>query len=225
MLERSFTVGPFQCNSRLLVCPATGIGALLDPGAEASRLLEAIRGWKTPSGALVRIGYLLHTHAHLDHAGATRELREALAQGGSAPEIWLHREDEPLYRALPMQARIFGLSSEDPLPVDRYLEEGQVLEVGRLRLSVLHTPGHSPGGVSFRLHEDRALGAAETVFSGDTLFQGSFGRTDLWGGDAALLLRSIRERLLVLDGDTRVCPGHGPDTSIAIEKRENPFLS
>jgi hydroxyacylglutathione hydrolase len=91
-------------------------------------------------------------------------------------------------------------------------------------LNVIHTPGHRPGSVSLRVHEDSSLGVKEMVLTGDTLFHGSVGRTDLWGADQDTMFRSIKQRLLTLDGDTRVCPGHGPDSTIAIEKRENPFL-
>jgi len=134
-----------------------------------------------------------------------------------------------MYLALRQQARLFGLDSgapfdRDPLPPDHYLEDGEKLMIGDVALSVLHTPGHSPGSVSLRLHEDSAAGAAETVFTGDTLFQGSVGRTDLWGADHDQMFRSIRERILTLDDDTRVCPGHGPDTRVGLERRSNPFL-
>jgi glyoxylase-like metal-dependent hydrolase (beta-lactamase superfamily II) len=220
MIERKWVVGPFQCNCRLLACPKTGEAALVDPGDEPEKILRGLDGFKTASGAPLRVRYLLHTHGHLDHIGATREVRHALSES----RIALHRADEPLYEQLPMQGKLFGLSFEPPLPVDLYLEHEQELRVGELRLTVVHTPGHSPGSVCLRLHEDSAVGARETLLSGDTLFQGSVGRTDLWGADGEQMFRSIRERILTLDGDTRVCPGHGPDTSVGIEKRSNPFL-
>ena len=109
--------------------------------------------------------------------------------------------------------------------IDRYLEHEEELRIGDLKLTLIHTPGHSPGSVSLRLHEDSAAGSRETVFSGDTLFERSIGRTDLWGGDYDQLLGSIRNRLFCLDDDTRVCPGHGPETRIGLEKRGNPFLA
>jgi glyoxylase-like metal-dependent hydrolase (beta-lactamase superfamily II) len=123
-----------------------------------------------------------------------------------------------------MQAGLFGLHYDDPLAVESHFEEGQELAVGRMKFTVLHTPGHSPGSVCLRLHEDSDAGIGESLYSGDTLFAGSVGRTDLWGADQDLMFRNIRGKLLVLDGDTRVCPGHGPDSSIGIEKTENPFL-
>jgi hydroxyacylglutathione hydrolase len=229
MLERTVVVGPFQCNCRLLACPRTGDALLVDPGDDAPRILREIRAAEAALGKPVRVRWLLHTHAHLDHIGATRVVKEALvreaaADAGALATIALHADDEEIYRNLRMQGSLFGLQYEDPLPVDHRLRDEEELRVGDLRLSVIHTPGHSPGGVCFRLHEDSAAGSTETVFSGDTLFQRSIGRTDLWGGDLDTLVGSIRRRLFTLDGDTRVCPGHGPDTRIGEEMRENPFL-
>jgi len=168
------------------------------------------------------VKYLLHTHGHLDHVGATRGVRAGRAE---APKILIHRADEPLYQALLQQGQLFGLRYDEPLPVDPYLEDGQDLRIGDLKLSVLHTPGHSPGCVCLRLHEDAGAGASEMLFSGDTLFQGSVGRTDLWGADQGQMFSSIRNRILTLDDDTIVCPGHGPDTRVGVEKRSNPFLT
>src|SRR5262249_4007152 len=131
---------------------------------------------------------------------------------------------EPLYLALRQQGSLFGFSYDDPLPVDHYLEDGEMFSVGEFKFSVIHTPGHSPGSVCLRMHEDSANGIPETLYSGDTLFQGSVGRTDLWGGDQDQMFRNIRQRILTLDDDIRVCPGHGPETRIGVEKRGNPFL-
>jgi glyoxylase-like metal-dependent hydrolase (beta-lactamase superfamily II) len=235
MLERTMVVGPFQCNCRLIVCPKTGDAALIDPGDEAGRLVQAIGRERLPSGVPIRVKHLFHTHGHLDHIAATKEVRQALAGaaaggtgtatgGAGAPKIWLHGDDEPLYKQLKMQGSLFGLTYDDPLPVDDYFKDGQELALGELKFTILHTPGHSPGSVCLRLHEDSGTQSKETVYSGDTLFAGSVGRTDLWGGDQDLMFKNIRTRLLTLDGDTRVCAGHGPDSSIGVEKRENPFL-
>ena len=223
MIEKNVVVGPFQCNCRILACPETGEAVVIDAGDEAERILRALEKSRTPSGAPIRVKYLLHTHGHLDHIGATRSVRESLA--AEAPRIAIHRGDEEIYRALKMQGSLFGMSYDDPLPIDDFLEHEQEIRFGRLKLSVIHTPGHSPGSIGLRLHEDSALQAGETLYSGDTLFQGSVGRTDLWGADGDLMFRMIRERLLTLDGDTRVCPGHGPETRIGVEKRSNPFLT
>lgn len=226
-VDQTWVVGPFQCNCRLLVCPRTGTGLLIDPGDEPELILSRLKGVKLPTGQPVEIRYLLHTHGHLDHIGGTRRVKTQLSQAQSserAPRIAIHRDDEPLYLGLKTQGQLFGMCYEDPLPVDHYLEDGEELKVGDLRISVLHTPGHSPGGVCLRLHEDSRIGIPESLFSGDTLFQSSIGRTDLWGGDLDTLIRSIRSRILTLDSDTRLCPGHGPESSIGREKKENPFL-
>lgn len=220
-LDRTLVVGAFQCNCRILACPRTGEALVIDPGDEASKILKALREGSLPGVGPLKVKYLLQTHGHLDHIGATREVREA----HPGARIGLHRGDEELYAKLKMQGALFGITHyQDPLPIDHYLEDGDQLKVGDLKLSFIHTPGHSPGSVCVRLHEDSALGVPETVFSGDTLFQGSVGRTDLWGGDADLMFKNIRQRILTLDEDTRVCPGHGPETRIGIEKHENPFL-
>jgi glyoxylase-like metal-dependent hydrolase (beta-lactamase superfamily II) len=221
-LEKTIVVGPFQCNCRLLACPQTGEAALVDPGDEPAEILAAVQAMKTPSGVPIRVKYLLHTHGHLDHIGGTRSVREALTE--TRPKIALHRGDEPLYLNLQMQGNLFGMRFDQPLPVDHFLEDGEGLQVGELRFSILHTPGHSPGSVCIRLHENSEIKVQETLFSGDTLFQGSVGRTDLWGANQDLMFKNIRQRILTLDGDTRVCPGHGPDTSIGVEKHSNPFL-
>lgn len=192
---------------------------MVDPGDEAPRILREL-------GDQVKVKYLLHTHGHLDHIGASRAVKEGLSARGSStpPQIAIHREDEPLYLALQKQGALFGMIYEEPLPVDRYLEDGEEIQIGKLRFSVIHTPGHSPGSVCLRMHEDSAQGVRETLYSGDTLFQGSVGRTDLWGADQEQMFSSIRNRILTLDDETRVCPGHGPETKIGIERRENPFL-
>lgn len=225
-LEKNLVVGPFQCNCRLLACPRTGQAVVVDPGDDPEQILTALAGAKVPSGAPIQVRYLLHTHGHLDHVGAARPVKASLGrQPELAPRIALHKGDEPLYLALKTQGALFGIEYEDPLPVDHYLEDGEELKIGDLRLSVLHTPGHSPGSVCLRLHEDKGQGIPETLFSGDTLFQGSVGRTDLWGANGDQMFRSIRGRILTLDDDTRVCPGHGPETRIGVEKRGNPFLT
>ena len=226
MFEKKWVVGPFQCNCRLLACPRTGEAILVDPGAEPETLIKGLAGLKTPTGAPIQIRYLLHTHGHLDHISATRKVKESLGGPSSqeAPKIAIHRADEPLYLNLQMQGKLFGLTYEQPLPVDHHLEHEEELRVGDLRLSMIHTPGHSPGSLCVRIHEDSGVGAKETLLTGDTLFQGSVGRTDLWGADGDLMFKNIRSRILTLDSDTRVCPGHGPDTSVGVEKRGNPFL-
>ncbi len=212
MIHEPLVVGPLRCNCHLLADERTREAVVIDPGDEAEEILAAIRRLR------LRVVALLHTHAHFDHIGATRELREATG----AP-VLLHAADRELYEALPEQleafGRMFGLpaaAAREPAPVDRFVEDGDVVRFGREELRVLHTPGHTPGSVC-----DPAPGR---VFTGDTLFRRSVGRTDLPGGDFELEARSILRRLYTLDPGTVVHPGHGPETRIGEERAENPFV-
>lgn len=209
-LIETLPVGPIQCNATILASRETRDAVVIDPGEEASRLLDII------SRHNLKVGWLLHTHAHFDHVGATRALKEAL----DAP-IALHRGDLPLYEHAAAQAAMFGVPTLPTLPVDHFLEDGKRIECGPFSLEVLATPGHSPGGVSFLLARqvDPPL-----LFSGDTLFRGSIGRTDLPGGDYATLERSIRRRIYTLPDETEIICGHGPGTTVGDEKRDNVFL-
>lgn len=222
MIERTLVVGPFQCNCRLIACPQTGRAVLIDPGDEPDRInqwvaAEAAQFERAHARPMV-LTSLLHTHAHLDHIGGTRGVREATP---SAPRIALHAGDAELYRRLVFQGEMFGINYEEPLPVEHWIEDGESITVGELTLEVRHIPGHSPGSVALYLERGAPL---PRVYTGDTLFRESVGRTDLWGADTDTMFRSIRERLLTLDDDTHVCPGHGPDSSVGHERRQNPFL-
>jgi len=209
MKIEKMALGPFQCNCSILACEKTREAVVVDPGADAERILGLLReeGWKPK--------YLLHTHAHLDHVGATEGLhRETRA------EVCLHREDLFLYDNVAMQAAMFRLPCFTVPPVTQWIEDRDVLKFGDYQLEVFHTPGHTPGSVSFYV----ATEEGPQVFTGDTLFLGSVGRTDLWGGDQGLMMRSIREKLLVMEDAAVVHPGHGTETTIGAEKRHNPFL-
>ena len=179
---------------------------MIDPGAE-DNILRVLKLHQ------LRVKYLIHTHGHLDHVSATAVLQ----QETDAP-VLIHEEEQILLDNLDLQGTMFGLAAPDPPTVDRYISEGDSIDWGKYTLSVIETPGHSPGGVCLNLEGEKIL------FAGDTLFQDSIGRTDLWGGDYEQLLYSIRDKLWQLDDDTIVCPGHGPRTTIGREKRENPFL-
>ncbi len=226
MIEHKLSVGPFQCNCRILVCPKTGKGIVVDPGDESAKILQAVAGLKLPTGLPIEIEYLLHTHGHLDHIGGTRGVKQGLQKvsHNHRAVIALHSGDDPLYQQLQTQGQFFGMQFETPIPVEKFLEHEEELRVGEMKFSIIHTPGHSPGSIGIRLHEDSAIGAPELVMTGDTLFQGSVGRTDLWGADGPLMMKNIRERFFTLDGDTRVCPGHGPDSRMGVEKCSNPFF-
>lgn len=215
LIHESLAVGPFQCNCHILADEETKEALIVDPGDEPDRIVKAVKDLG------VRVTGLVHTHCHLDHITATRRLREETG----AP-ILIHEADRWLYENLKMQfdltLRLFGVRAggDDPLPVDRYLAHGEQVSFGNHRLKVIHTPGHTPGSCCFSLQDRKE----RRLFSGDTLFAGSIGRTDLWGGDMEQELSSIRERLFALPEDTVVYPGHGPETRIGTEKRENPFL-
>lgn len=198
--------GAFLCNAYILGCPRTRSGIVIDPGDEPDMLLERVRALG------LHIEALVHTHTHLDHVGATRRLSEELG----AP-ILIHREDLKLYDLLRDQRRLFGFPEGDaPKRPDRLLEHGEEVVAGDLRLRVIHTPGHTLGSI--------CVAWGDRLFSGDTLFRGSIGRTDLGGTSPEELVRSIRERIYPL-GDPQVLPGHGEATTLEEERRTNPFLS
>jgi hydroxyacylglutathione hydrolase len=223
--QKTLAVGSLRCNCQLLVCPETHEAVLVDPGDEPDRIVIEIKRAEKELGSAIRIKAMLHTHAHFDHIGGTRGVKEHFQKEGiEAPQIFLHKEDEFMYQMLAKQSAMFGKQNKDPLPIDQFFQDEQTLAFGKLKFTVLHTPGHSPGGVCFRMHEDSALKIPETVFTGDTLFREDIGRADLWGGDEPTLIKSIRNRLLTLDGDTIAWPGHGLSSTIGHEKKHNPHI-
>jgi hydroxyacylglutathione hydrolase len=207
MILEMLTVGPFQENCYVIGDEETGAGALVDPGDEAARIALAVE----QTG--LAISEILITHAHIDHVGAVAALVEEYA----CP-VLMHAEAEPMLQQLPTQAMMMGLRFGKVPKVDRRIEDEEVLEVGGLRLKALYTPGHAPGHLAFYAESERL------VFSGDALFAGSVGRTDLFGGDTEVLMRNIKERLMRLPDQTRVLSGHGPATTIGDERAHNPFL-
>ena len=208
MILDQLVVSPFQSNCWIFGCDETLEGVVIDPGDETERILESVQNHG------LTIKYLIHTHGHLDHVGATAGL-----QRETAGLTLIHEADQIMLDNLPAQAALFGGGDPEIPAVDQYIKEGDLISFGRYVLSVIETPGHSPGGICLKLE-----GKEQGVFAGDTLFQGSIGRTDLWGGSYEQLLDSIRDQLLPLDDDTPVFPGHGPQTTIGAEKRNNPFL-
>jgi hydroxyacylglutathione hydrolase len=204
----SFTGGPFAENGYVAVCPATRQAVVVDPGASAPRMVAALA---EEDADLVAI---LLTHAHLDHVeGVPRILESA-----DVP-VYLHPADRPLWDAAPQQALAFGLTAPRLPDPDHALAHGEPFRFGEVELAVRHAPGHAPGHVIF-WHE--ASGAA---LVGDVIFEGSIGRTDLPGGDFRQLITSIREQVLTLPDDTRLLTGHGYETSVGWERRNNPFLT
>ena len=207
MILEMLTVGPFQENSYIIGDEDSGAGVVVDPGDEAARIALAVEQTD------LEVGSIIVTHAHIDHVGAVA----ALADEYACP-VLMHAESEPMLKQLPTQAMMMGLKFGKVPAVDRHISDGEVLEVGKLRLRSLYTPGHAPGHLAFYV-EDEGV-----VLSGDALFAGSVGRVDLPGGSMEVLMRSIEERLLTLPDETWVYPGHGPRTSIGNERTSNPFL-
>ena len=210
LLRETFPVGAFQCNCTVLACGDTKDAIVIDPGGEVERIAELVAHYDLTVRAIV------HTHAHLDHIYCTRDIKEA--HGG---EVCLHPGDRFLYDGFAMQAAMFGWQVRETSPVERWIEHEDSIVVGKRTLSVIHTPGHTPGSVCFEIVDPDH---GRLMFSGDTLFKRSIGRTDLPGGDSAQLQRSIRERLYTRDLDTVVIPGHGPTTKLGDEARANPFV-
>lgn len=201
-------VTPFQQNCSVIWDPKTQLGAVVDPGGDVEAILQAVETHK------VKVEKILLTHGHIDHIGGAADLAEKLA----VPVIGPHEADRPLIARVADQARQFGVPSARPVEPDQWLVEGDTVEFAGRTFEVLHCPGHAPGHVVLF---DRELRFA---LSGDVLFAGSIGRTDLPGGDHATLLKSIAEKMLPLGDDVTFLPGHGPASSIGHERQSNPFL-
>lgn len=194
-----------MANCYILGCEQTKEAVVVDPGDESDRILMALAEHN------LKVKYIINTHGHFDHVGANKRMKEIT---GAA--LAIHPDDEPMFDQLSNSARMFGLTSENSPPADISLSDGQKLTFGTITLEVIHTPGHSRGGI--------CLYTEGVLIVGDTLFAGSIGRTDLQGGDYDTLISSIKEKLLVFDDQTVVYSGHGPQTTIGREKKMNPFL-
>lgn len=205
---RILPVTAFQQNCTLLWCERSRRAAIVDPGGEADRILAMVEALQ-----LVPEQILL-THGHLDHVGGSADVADRLG----IPIVGPHREDAFLIHALPAQSQMFGVPPVREFAPDRWLEHGDTVSVGDLRLDVLHCPGHTPGHVVFY---DAASGLAQL---GDVLFRGSIGRTDFPRGNHQQLLDSIKNRLFPLGDDVRFIPGHGPMSTFGEERRSNPFV-
>jgi len=207
MILKTFPVPPLGCNCSIIGDPITKRAIVVDPGGAHERILKDVQDLG------MTVVSILHTHAHFDHFLASGEMKKA-----TNATLCLHPDDRKLWEMLEIQCRMFGVPyAPVPLP-DYWLQDEEKLIVGGIEGVALHTPGHTPGSMSFHFPAEKLL------LAGDTLFQGSIGRTDLWGGDFEAIERSIRERLYRLDETTRVITGHGPETLIGIERDSNAFI-
>lgn len=206
MILEALVVGPLQVNCYIVGCESSKEALVIDPGEEGERILSRI-------GALgLQLKMIINTHGHFDHVGANHLLMER--NGGV--ELLIHSADAVLLPKAKEHGQKYGLDVQLSPPPTRLLHGGETLNVGTLAIQVIATPGHTAGGISLVIGED--------LFSGDTLFADSVGRTDLPGGDQNNLVASIRQGLFILPDATIVHPGHGPDTTIGREKRLNPYV-
>jgi glyoxylase-like metal-dependent hydrolase (beta-lactamase superfamily II) len=205
LVRETFPVGPLQCNCTIIGDPLSKRALVVDPGGDPELILARLErhGFKVAS--------IIHTHAHLDHFLASGQMKEK-----TGATLHLHKDDQFLWDNLEMQCRMFGVPYQPVPSPDAWLEDDEELACGCG--VALHTPGHTPGSMSFWFPR------AKLLIAGDTLFRRGIGRTDLWGGDYAAIERSIRQRLYSLDEDATVVTGHGPDTRLGDEMRENPFV-
>ena len=201
-------VTPFQQNCSLVWCDRSLQAALIDPGGDIPRLLQAARRHG------VKLSALWLTHAHIDHAGATAQL----AREQQLPIVGPHPGDQFWIDGLAQQSRMFGLPPAEPFTPTRWLHDGDTVTLGDETLAVRHCPGHTPGHVVFH------SAAAQRAFVGDVLFAGSIGRTDFPGGNLDQLIESITKRLWPMGDETVFIPGHGPESSFGVERRGNPFV-
>jgi hydroxyacylglutathione hydrolase len=208
MIHEIIPVGWLQCNCSIVGDERTGEALVIDPGDEIERIEEILKRHKLKAKCIIV------THAHIDHIGGLDKLKRAT--GAAA---MMHEADFPMYRDLGGLATLLGIPQPPVVDVDQFLKAGDQVRWGSMSLEVLHTPGHSPGSLSLHMPGEHAR-----IFSGDTLFSGSIGRTDLWGGSFEGILKSIREKLLPFADETPVFPGHGPATTIGEERARNPFL-
>ncbi len=204
VIIKRMELGPFASNCYIIGSETTQEGMIVDPGAGAEEILQTVKDLK------LSVKIIAITHGHIDHIGAVKEVKE-----GTGAEVAIHQDDAPVLSGRSM-SNMFGQAYPAPPVPDRLLKGGDSLSIGELRFLVLHTPGHSPGGI--------CLYGQGVVFTGDTLFNYSIGRTDFPGASFNQIMNSIYTKLMVLPDNTMVYPGHGPSSTIGAERRGNPFL-
>lgn len=210
MLVLTFPVGPLGCNCTILADPESRDAIVVDPGGDYEQIRDQLLEHE------LKVNAIVHTHTHIDHVGATAPL-----QRDTGAEAMIHEADRFLYDMLDVQAAFLRLPTPTRCELSGALVDQGSLRCGSLEVGVFHTPGHTPGSVCFYCQDAQG----KFVFTGDTLFARSIGRTDLWGGDSEQILHSLQNKLLTLADDTTVIPGHGRATSIGAEKRQNPYLA
>ena len=204
----SLETGPIMTNCYILGDSETKQAFVVDPGGHVGAIRSALDRHD------LECKYIVNTHAHFDHVGGNAELKKA-----TSAEILIHAIEADLLTSLSQQGQVFGISLEDSPPADRTIDEGDVIELGAIKLEVLHTPGHSPGSISL------VVTGEEKILVGDLVFQGSIGRTDLPGGSMQSLVDNVKKKIFKHPDDTKLYPGHGPATTVGVEKRTNPFLT
>lgn len=205
MILKTLAIGELGTNCYIIGCEETKVGAIIDPGAKGDYLVRVIQSMD------LKIEYIINTHGHIDHIGANNIVKEA-----TGAKLLIHHLDAPMLTDSTMNlASFLGVNALLSKP-DQILENGDIIKVGKLELEVIHTPGHTLGGICLKVGQE--------IFTGDTLFAGSVGRTDLPGGNSSTLIQSIEEKLMVFDDKITIYPGHGPSSTIGDERRSNPFL-
>lgn len=205
MLIKQLTVGPLQSNCFIIGDEETAESIVIDPGDEPDLIMDVI------NGKGLKVSYIVCTHGHFDHVGAVSDIK-----GKTGAKVVIHKDEIEIYHAARDMAAFWGYEVEKLPEPDILVDDGDRIRVGNIIFTIIHTPGHSPGGI--------CLYGEGIVVTGDTLFAGSVGRTDFYGGDMNKLRDSFN-RLMSLPEETKILPGHGPDSTIGIEKRDNPFAS
>jgi len=205
VILKKVVVSVYETNCYIVGCPDTRLGAVIDPGDDGDYIIDQIKRVE------LDIKYIILTHGHIDHINAVSDIKNF-----SGADVLIHEKDKEMLTSSFGNLSAFTGNTISQLKADKVLNDGDEIKVGNLTFQVIHTPGHTPGSI--------CLKTGDYIFSGDTLFAGSIGRTDFPGGSYRDIIRSIKEKLMIFEGDILVLPGHGPETTLENEKIFNPFL-